>query len=85
MTIQEKIIRSYSGPSLSHILSIVPDLQKLKKAEQDKKQNYLATLKSLEKILDHLLRKNVPFEVANKFIFPSESGIRGCEGNIRNN
>lgn len=86
MSIQEKIITHYTGTSLTHVLTIVPDLQKLAKTEKKNGDNCSSTINALQKIMEHLLIRNVPFWVAQEFVFPAESmQIRIYKGNVRNN
>jgi len=86
MPIQEKIINHYSGPSLWHILGTVPDLQKLRQVLQEKDEPCNAVTNSLQTIMEHLLIYNVPFWIAQEYVFPIESAqIKVYRGNVRNN
>ncbi len=86
MSIQEKIILHYTGTSLIHILTIIPDLQKLAEVEKKQGDNCSSTINALQKILKHLILNNTPVWIAMEYVFPVESmQIKIYRGNVRNN
>ena len=69
MTIHEKIIMSYSGPSLLYSLVAIPDLQKM--LEISKGNEAVIVAASINRIMNHLLVNDVPFFEALKYCFPT--------------
>ena len=72
MTNLEQIFRSYSGPSLEYIMGIVPDLKRMRKVCIEKGNLTQGIDNSLDRILKHLIRNNVPSNVAQKFIYGND-------------
>ena len=69
MTIQEKIIMSYSGPALMYSLVAVPDLQKMLEISRGNEAVIVAA--SINRIMNHLLVNDVPFFEALEYCFPT--------------
>ena len=69
MTIQEKIIMSYSGPAIIYSLVAVPDLQKMLETARGNEAFVIAT--ALNKIMSHLLIYDVPFLAVIEYCFPA--------------
>ena len=84
MTIQEKIIMSYSGPSLLYSLVAVPDLQKMLETTRGNEAFIVAS--SINKIMNHLLINYVPFLEALEYCFPTAAKeVKADLINYRNN
>ena len=64
----EHIFISYSGTCLGYIMGIVPDLKRMKKVCEKRGDLTEGIDNSLNSILAHLVRNNVPQNVAQKFI-----------------
>lgn len=84
MTIQEKIILNYSGPAIIYALVAVPDLQKI--LENSRGNEAAATATAINRIMNHLLRHNVPFLEALEYCFPTAAKeLKDDLVNYRNN
>ena len=84
MTIQEKIILSYSGPALIYSLVAVPDLQKMLTVTRGNEAIVVAA--SINNIMSHLLVNDVPFLTALEYCFPTAAKeIKNDLTNYRNN